>query len=254
MSLSLTFHGQFTWEPCWVTGYDESSDTYAIESSFARGDEAGEAIEPHLRRRGPGRVPDAAQLREAAALDRHERALRHTRAAEEIFEYENDDLCEPRGAKISSACDGCRRNPIKTSTAVPGACDRFWAENLRVYRLAHNALYSDLALRDDNKRARLADIGVEPLDSDNERMNARVACAASPGRHPDAHAIAAEEIAALLPDADADFLDAHQRYYANCDVRFETLLDAAASASDPSGGSGHSGRFREETAHSRWTA
>ena len=96
---------------------------------------------------------------------------------------------------------------------------------MRVYRLAHKRSYLDLALRDERKRARLAEIGVEPLDSDNERTNAR-GCAASPGRHPDAHAIATMEIAALLPDADADFLDAHQRYYANCDVRFETLLDA----------------------------
>ena len=227
VSRYFTGHGQFTWEPCWVTGYDESSDTYAIEWRVSPG------VTKRVKRLNlifDAEDPDAFRTRLNSARllrDRHERALRYTRAAEEIFEYENDDLCDAPSfrAKISSACDGCRRNPIKTSTAVPGACDRFWAENLRVYRLAHKRSYLDLALRDDNKRARLADIGVEPLDSDNERMNAR-GCAASPGRHPDAHAIAAEEIAALLPDADADFLDAHQRYYANCDVRFETLLDA----------------------------
>ena len=222
----FTGHGQFTWEPCWVTGYDESSDTYAIEWRVSPG------VTKRVRRLNlifDAEDPDAFRTRLNAARllrDRHERTLRYTRAADEIFEYSNDDLCDVPSfrAKISNACDGCRRNPVKTSTAPPGACDRFWAENLRVYRLAHKRSYLDLALRDDNKRARLAGIGVEPLDSDNERTNAR-GCAAFPGRHPDAHAIVQEEIAALLPDADADFLDAHQRYYANCDVRFETLLD-----------------------------
>ena len=222
----ITGHGQFTWEPCWVTGYDESSDTYAIEWRVSPG------VTKRVRRLNlifDAEDPDAFRTRLNAARllrDRHERTLRYTRAADEIFEYSNDDLCDVPSfrAKISNACDGCRRNPVKTSTAPPGACDRFWAENLRVYRLAHKRSYLDLALRDDNKRARLAGIGVEPLDSDNERTNAR-GCAAFPGRHPDAHAIVQEEIAALLPDADADFLDAHQRYYANCDVRFETLLD-----------------------------
>ena len=222
----FTGHGQFTWEPCWVTGYDESSDTYAIEWRVSPG------VTKRAKRLNlifDAEDPDAFRTRLNAARllrDRHERTLRYTRAADEIFEYSNDDLCDVPSfrAKISNACDGCRRNPVKTSTAPPGACDRFWAENLRVYRLAHKRSYLDLALRDDNKRARLAGIGVEPLDSDNERTNAR-GCAAFPGRHPDAHAIVQEEIAALLPDADADFLDAHQRYYANCDVRFETLLD-----------------------------
>ena len=222
----FTGHGQFTWEPCWVTGYDESSDTYAIEWRVSPG------VTKRVKRLNlifDAEDPDAFRTRLNAARllrDRHERTLRYTRAADEIFEYSNDDLCDVPSfrAKISNACDGCRRNPVKTSTAPPGACDRFWAENLRVYRLAHKRSYLDLALRDDNKRARLAGIGVEPLDSDNERTNAR-GCAAFPGRHPDAHAIVQEEIAALLPDADADFLDAHQRYYANCDVRFETLLD-----------------------------
>ena len=226
VSRYFTGHGQFTWEPCWVTGYDESSDTYAIEWRVSPG------VTKRVRRLNlifDAEDPDAFRTRLNAARllrDRHERTLRYTRAADEIFEYSNDDLCDVPSfrAKISNACDGCRRNPVKTSTAPPGACDRFWAENLRVYRLAHKRSYLDLALRDDNKRARLAGIGVEPLDSDNERTNAR-GCAAFPGRHPDAHAIVQEEIAALLPDADADFLDAHQRYYANCDVRFETLLD-----------------------------
>ena len=222
----FTGHGQFTWEPCWVTGYDESSDTYAIEWRVSPG------VTKRVKRLNlifDAEDPDAFRTRLNAARllrDRHERTLRYTRAADEIFEYSNDDLCDVPSfrAKISKACDGCRRNPVKTSTAPPGACDRFWTENLRVYRLAHQRSYLDLALRDDNKRARLAGIGVEPLDSDNERTNAR-GCAAFPGRHPDAHAIVQEEIAALLPDADADFLDAHQRYYANCDVRFEMLLD-----------------------------
>ena len=226
LSRYFTGHGQFTWEPCWVTGYDESSDTYAIEWRVSPG------VTKRAKRLNlifDAEDPDAFRTRLNAARllrDRHERTLRYTRAADEIFEYSNDDLCDVPSfrAKISKACDGCRRNPVKTSTAPPGACDRFWIENLRVYRLAHKRSYLDLALRDDNKRARLAGIGVEPLDSDNERTNAR-GCAAFPGRHPDAHAIVQEEIAALLPDADADFLDAHQRYYANCDVRFETLLD-----------------------------
>ena len=227
VSRYFTGHGQFTWEPCWVTGYDESSDTYAIEWRVSPG------VTKRAKRLNlifDAEDPDAFRTRLNSARllrDRHERTLRYTRAADEIFEYSNDDLCDVPSfrSKISKACDGCRRNPIKTSTALPGACDRFWAENLRVYRLAHKRSYLDLALRDERKRARLAEIGVEPLDSDNERTNAR-GCAASPGRHPDAHAIATMEIAALLPDADADFLDAHQRYYANCDVRFETLLDA----------------------------
>ena len=62
--------------------------------------------------------PDAFRTRLNAARllrDRHERTLQYTRAADEIFEYSNDDLCGGPSfrAKISNACDGCRRNPVQ---------------------------------------------------------------------------------------------------------------------------------------------
>jgi dynein heavy chain len=46
-------HGQFTWEPCFVTGYDVHTETYAIawkrDPSVTK---ESEAIESHLRRGG----------------------------------------------------------------------------------------------------------------------------------------------------------------------------------------------------------
>ena len=240
-------HGQFTWEPCFVTGYDEHTETYAI--AWKRDPTVTKRVKRlNLIFDAEDANAFRTRLNRARLLrDRHERTLRYTAAASTMFEYTNDDLCDRPEfrAKIQESCDGCRRNLTKASTAPPDRVQAFWAENLAVYRLAHKRSYLDLALRDEHKRLRLSAAGVEPPSDFNEPINSRgCAPAGSVGRvaiggpghrhywntHGDSgtFAIVAEEIATLLPDADVDFLAAHKSYYAGCDVRFETLVNVEA--------------------------
>ena len=218
-------------------------------ASFARGDEAGEAIEPHLRRRGPGRVPDAAQLREAAAGQARTRAAVHARGGGDVRvrkrrplrrpELPREDLERERRVPTEPDQDVHRRTRrVRPILGRELARVQAGAQALVPGPRAEGRQQTSAA---GGHRGRTSRLG----QRENEREGLRRVSRPAPRRARDRHG------------GDRRALTRRGRRFSG---RAPALLrqlrrsirDAPGrgARARTSGGSGYSGRFREETAHS----